>query len=265
MSIAALALALALLTAPRPSRHRLPARKTVPSKPPRVTAASGLAMTAIVLGPVLAAATSVGFVAAVAIVGATCEVRRRSRKRRRDRDVEAAALRGALDVLVGELRVGAHPVAAFGVAAEETDGVVAAALRTIAARARLGADVAAGMLSVACRSSLPGQWERLSACWQLAQTHGLAIGTLMETAQQDLVERQRFSSRVDAGMAGARTTAAVLAGLPAIGIGLGQLVGADPLTFLLSGGFGGSLLVIGVLLACAGLLWCDRITCAVSR
>ena len=150
-------------------------------------------------------------------------------------------------------------------AAEETDGVVAAALRTIAARARLGADVAAGMLSVACRSSLPGQWERLSVCWQLAQTHGLAIGTLMETAQRDLVERQRFSSRVDAGMAGARTTAAVLAGLPAIGIGLGQLIGADPLTFLLSGGFGEWLLVIGVLLACAGLLWCDRITCAVSR
>ena len=37
-------------------------------------------------------------------------------------------------------------------------------------------------------------------------------------------------------MAGARTTAAVLAGLPVLGIGLGQLIGADPLGFLLSGG-----------------------------
>ena len=56
-------------------------------------------------------------------------------------------------------------------------------------------------------------------CWQLAQTHGLAIATLMQTAQRDIVERERFSARVDAGMAGARTTAAVLAGLPALGVG----------------------------------------------
>lgn len=257
MSNAALALALALLTAPGPSRHRLRARGR--AKAPRA-AAWLLVPLGVVLALGLAAATSAGVVVAVAIVGATVEMRRRNRRRRRARADEAAALRGALDVLVGELRVGAHPVAAFGVAADETEGVVATALRTIAARARLGADVAAGMLSVAGHSSLPGQWERLAVCWQLAQTHGLAIGTLMQTAQRDLVERQRFSSRVEAGMAGARTTAAVLAGLPAIGILLGQLIGADPLGFLLSGGFGGWLLIIGVLLACAGLLWCDRIT-----
>jgi tight adherence protein B len=204
-------------------------------------------------------------VGAGAFVGAPVDIRRSNRRRRRARADEATALRGALDVLVGELRVGAHPVAAFGVAADETDGVVATELRTIAARARFGADVAAGLLTVARRSSLPGQWERLAACWQLAQTHGLAIGTLTQTAQRDLVERQRFSSRVEAGMAGARTTAAVLAGLPAIGILLGQSIGADPLGFLLAGGLGGWLLIIGVLLACVGLLWCDRITAAVVK
>ena len=90
--------------------------------------------------------------------------------------------------------------------------------------------------------------------------HGLAIATLMQTAQRDIVERERFSARVDAGMAGARTTAAVLAGLPLLGVGLGELIGADPLSFLLSGGVGGWLLVIGVTLACCGLLWSDRIT-----
>ena len=206
-----------------------------------------------------------GAVAAAVMVGATLEIRRRRRRRRRARAAEGAALQGALDILVGELRVGAHPVAAFGVAADDVDGVVAASLRTIAARARLGADVAAGMRSVARRSSLPGQWERLAVCWQLAQTHGLAIGTLMQTAQRDLVERERFSARVDAGMAGARATAAVLAGLPAVGVGLGQLIGADPVSFLLSGGIGGWLLVIGVLLACSGLLWSDRITVGVLR
>ncbi len=267
MSIAALTLALALLAAPCTSRRRLRARGSVAASLRGAAAARArnLVPASIVLALVLAVATSAGFVIAAAIVGATAELRRRSRQRRRARAAEAAALRGALDVLVGELRVGAHPVVAFDMAARDVDGVVATALRTIAARARLGTDVAAGILSVARRSSLPEQWDRLAVYWQLAQTHGLAIATLMQTAQRDLVERQRFAARVDAGMAGARATAAVLAGLPVVGIGLGQLIGADPLSFLLSGGFGEWLLVTGVVLACSGLLWCDRITGGVLK
>ncbi|MGO4445400.1 type II secretion system F family protein [Mycobacterium sp. 2YAF39] len=264
MTVAAVALALALMTAERPGR-RLRARGPAHRRVSAVLPSAWAVVPVVALAVVLAVTTSVAVVAAATMVGATFEVRRRSRRRRRVRTAEAVALRGALDTLVGELRVGAHPVSAFGVAADEADGVVAAALRTIAARARLGADVAAGILGVAHRSSMPGQWERLAVCWQLAQTHGLAIGTLMQTAQRDLVERERFSSRVDAGMAGARATAAVLAGLPGVGVGLGQLIGADPLDFLLSAGFGEWLLVIGVLLACTGLLWCDRITSGVMK
>jgi tight adherence protein B len=64
-------------------------------------------------------------------------------------------------------------------------------------------------------------------------------------------------------MTGARTTAAILAGLPVLGVGLGELIGADPVSFLVSTGVGGWLLVIGVTLACAGLVWSDRITAQV--
>jgi tight adherence protein B len=60
-------------------------------------------------------------------------------------------------------------------------------------------------------------------------------------------------------MAGARATAAILAGLPVLGIVLGQLIGADPLSFLLNAHAGGWLLVAGSMLACVGLLWSDRI------
>jgi tight adherence protein B len=148
---------------------------------------------------------------------------------------------------------------AFDVAAREVDGPVADGLRAVAARARLGADVPAGLLAAARVSSLGAHWERLSVCWRLAQAHGLAIATLMRTAHRDIIERERFSSQVSAGMAGARATAAVLAGLPVVGIGLGQLIGAEPVRFLVSGGAGGWLLVIGVMLACGGLLWSDRI------
>lgn len=259
MSGAALALALALVVIPQGSGHRLrtlgllvPARRRFP-----------VLLSATAATVVLAIILPVSVVAACSIVIVTLWMRRRRRVQRGLRTAESEALQGALDVLVGELRVGAHPVAAFSVAAAEVDGVVATSLRTVAGRARLGADVAGGLRCIAMSSSLPAHWERLAVCWQLAQDHGLAIATLMQTAQRDIVERGRFSAKVDAGMAGARTTAAVLAGLPLLGVGLGQLIGADPVAFLLSGGAGGWLLVIGAALACSGLLWSDHITAQV--
>jgi tight adherence protein B len=250
---AALALALAVVLAPRPTRHRLERATAGRRRLPVVVVVVALAAAFTLTLPATAT------LAAAVLVG-TLVWRRRGANARRARAAEASALHGALDVLVGELRVGAHPVAAFEVAAREVDAPVGASLRAVAARARLGSDVAAGLRSFAASSRLPSHWERLAVLWRLAQTHGLAIATLMRAAHRDIVEREQFSARVDAGMAGARTTAAVLAGLPVLGIGLGQLIGAEPLQFLLSGGAGGWLLVVGVTLACCGLLWSDRIT-----
>ena len=73
----------------------------------------------------------------------------------------------------------------------------------------------------------------------------------------------RIRARTEAGLAGARATATVLAGLPVLGVGLGQLMGAAPLGILLAGGLGGIMLVVGTALVCAGLLWTDRIAARV--
>ena len=121
----------------------------------------------------------------------------------------------ALEVLVGELRVGAHPVRAFEAAAEESDGhrrdgVVA---RWPHVR-RLGADVASGLHAAATRSALGTEWDSDGSGWQLAADHGMAISTMMRTVQTDIVERQRFWARVQANLAGARATAVILAALP---------------------------------------------------
>jgi tight adherence protein B len=256
VSIGALALSVALLALPPSPRRRLLTPGRDRWRPPR-GAARGLTGCALIAAAVLLPLTTV---LAAAVVGATGGLRQRRRRRiRRARD-EGRTLETALDVLVGELRVGAHPVRAFAVAAEETGGPVAAALRAVAARARLGADVTAGLRVAARCSALPAQWDRLAVCWQLASDQGLAIATLMRAAQRDIVERQRFTDRVSSSMAGARATAAILACLPALGVLLGQLLGARPLSFLLSGHVGGWLLVVGSLLTCAGLLWADRIT-----
>lgn len=259
MICAALLLAIALLIAPSAARGRL----GLPWRPVggRALRRPCLVMvvgTAVILLPVAT-------VVAAALVTGAVVARRRQAGRRIRRRSEAAALRDALDVLVGELRVGAHPVTAFGVAAGEVDGPVAAALRAVASRGQLGADVVAGLRAAAGASELPGHWERLAVCWHLAQTHGLAIATLMLAAQRDIAERERFSAKFDAGLAGARATAAILAALPLFGIALGELIGADSVGFLLSGGVGGWLLVTGVALCCMGLWWSDRIASGALR
>lgn len=170
-----------------------------------------------------------------------------------------------LEVLVGELRVGAHPVHAFEVAAKESSGAVGQALRVVAGRARLGADVAGGLHAVAADSSVPIYWERMAICWKLASEHGLAMSALMRAAHQDIVARQRFTDGVVAGTAAARATAGILAGLPALGVLLGELIGAHPVRFLSGGGIGGWMLLAGVALIWLGVWWSDRIVDGVSR
>jgi tight adherence protein B len=253
---AALALSVAVLVLPSSPRGRLArsGRGRVPLSP---RAAGWLAVGVLALGVVfLPPATVFGG----AIFTATMSLRYRRRRRSGRGMDESRELETAIDVLVGELRVGAHPASAFAVAAAETTGPVAATCRAVAARARLGADVAAGLRGVAATSALPAQWDRLAVCWRLAAEHGLAMSTLMHAAQRDIAERQRFSGQVRSGMAGARATAAILASLPVLSALMGQLIGARPLAFLLGGGLGGVLLVIGLTLICCGLLWSDRIT-----
>jgi len=256
MTGAALALALAVLVAPAGPRWR--ARALLASAPRRlrVPAPAWAATVCAALSMVLAPTA----VLALGLLAATLLARHRIACRRRARTATAASLQGALDVLVGELRVGAHPVAAISVAAQESDQRVAGSLAAVAARALLGADVAAGLRAEGRRSLSAGHWDRLAVCWHLAETHGLAIATLMQAAQRDIAERERFCGRVEAGMAGARATATILAGLPVLGVLLGHAIGAQPLGFLLSGGAGGWLLVVGTTFVCCGLLWSDRIT-----
>ncbi len=258
MTAAAILLATALLVAPAPSRHRLglrtrPHRRRVPllwvGAPAAVVAMLAWEPTVVV---------------ACFLVAATVIHRRRRAARRRSAVAEAWQLRDALDILVGELRVGAHPVAALSAAAGEVGGRAGDHLRTVSAHGLLGADISIGLHSVAETSAIPAHWRRLALCWRLAQHHGLAIATLLRTAQHDIVERDRFRLRLDAGLAGPRTTAAVLAGMPVLGILLGQLIGAEPVRFLVAGGVGGVILLVGVTLSCLGLYWSDRIITAVA-
>ncbi|MEE3851559.1 type II secretion system protein F [Gordonia sp. LSe1-13] len=225
-----------------------------PSLPVR-TVIAGFVPVAALVTVGLAAASSAAMVSAAVM----WHLRRTRRSRRHDREV--ADLLRALSVMIAELSVGATPPRACASAAAElrsTDGhsdAVAEGLAAMASRAELGGDVV-----VDARSGHDLAWRRIAVSWQMADRHGLPMIDLLESARSDLLARQQFAARTRAGLAGPRATATVLAGLPVVGVILGQMMGADPLTVLLGGGLGGILLVVGTVLSIAGWAWSQRIT-----
>ena len=68
-----------------------------------------------------------------------------------------------------------------------------------------------------------------------------------------------------AELAGVRASGVLLACLPVLGIGLGALVGAQPLDVLFGTGVGRVLLGVGVGLDALGLLWLRRLGERVAR
>jgi tight adherence protein B len=260
-----LCLAAALLTMPgtgaatRIRRHVPAARSAVSGRRVVAAAAAAGVAGALVIGA--------GAAAAAAVVAATTLWRTRRRSRVARLDADRRMLLAGLETVIADLRVGAHPADACDTAAQETTGLIADAFRVASARSRLGGSAADGMRSTAMALGSDGigmHLDRIADAWTVSDRYGLALAELLSAARSDLSARMRIRSRTDAGLAGARATGTVLAGLPALGVGLGQLMGAAPVQILLGDGLGGALLVAGTVLTCAGLLWTDRIAERVS-
>jgi tight adherence protein B len=262
MTAALLVAALALLVVP-PGRARArfvavhaPAHPPTRSRRPAAeNAVVLLCIPAGILG-------GVGGLAAAALLSATIRARMRRSRLARHREQQRKHLLDGLEIVIAELRVGAHPAGAASAAAEECAGSAARAFEIASARARLGGSVAEGLRRG--DATIAAELGRIAEAWRIAEEHGLALAELLEAARRDLLARIRFGARLDSSLAGARATAAVLAGLPILGIGLGQLMGAAPLRVLLGGGAGAALLVTGTGLTCAGLLWSDAISARVA-
>ncbi len=187
------------------------------------------------------------------------------RRRRRGGQAAAAArsvseqLADALRRITDELRAGSHPAAALAGCA--ADGPLASEiLAPAAAAAQMGDDIPEALRRAAAgRPGTAADVLRLAGTWALAERHGIPLAELLAGTQDDIRWRVRFGHTVRAQLAGPRATAAVLTALPALGIGLGQLVGADPVAVLRGGVLGQILLVLGVALLAAGSAWTEQI------
>jgi tight adherence protein B len=231
---------------------RLPA-----ARPEFLAAGAGLASAPI---------GGVGGALAVATVAGLVSHRWRTARRVRRCAVEQAELVDAVGLLVAELRVGAHPAAAAAAAASTGDEAVHRVLRSVAAGARLGAPVPVLLnRHAAAEPAIADGLARLASAWEVADRHGVALAELVEAVRVDLDARLRIGGELRAQLAGPRATAAILAGLPVLGVLLGEGIGAGPLRVLTQTGIGQVLLVVGTALACAGTAWSDRIMASAVR
>ncbi|HEY2221639.1 type II secretion system F family protein [Actinomycetospora sp.] len=233
-------------------------RPGVARVPVVVPAGAGLVLAVLVAG--------VGGAVAVSVLGAVLLRARATRRRERARTETVAALAEGLAAFAAELRAGHPPASAAAAAGRDAGPGCRGALTLVEATARLGGDVPAALRDHAATDPLAGpHLVRLADAWSLADRHGIGLAGLAEAVAEDLRARSRFAGHLSAQLAGPRTTAAVLAALPGIGLVLGELVGAHPLGVLTGTGVGQGLLVVGSVLVAAGLEWSARLTAGVVR
>jgi tight adherence protein B len=100
---------------------------------------------------------------------------------------------------------------------------------------------------------------RLTAGWLLSSRYGVAFTPLIDGLATEFAEALAGDARRAGEVAGPRMSGYVMAALPVLGLLLGAGMGADPVGVLVGTTIGRVLMVVGVLLTSAGLLWSARI------
>lgn len=212
-----------------------------PRKRPRRLLAAVLVLLVPFLGPAVS-------IAAV-LVGLAYWTHRRTSTRTKAKVAAVQAMAEALRTTIAELRTGAPPTFAAECAAEDAPPETAQVMQTLATSARFGGEFAAP--------------HGVAKAWSLSRRHGLPLVDLLDAVRRDLAAGARFITRAEATMAGPRASALVLAGLPGLGVLLGEGIGAAPLHVLTGTVAGQVLLVAGAALILAGVAWSTRLTSAV--
>jgi len=98
----------------------------------------------------------------------------------------------------------------------------------------------------------------VAAC-RLAADVGAPLAAVLDEVAATIAADAEARAERDAALAGPRATSRVLLWLPAVGVLLGYVLGADPLATALDGGVGTAGLAVGVLLLVAGRAWSRRL------
>ncbi len=248
MSAALLCLAGALACWPgaTPAVHRL---RRPRSATPVALPGAGLLVAAVGLAGMLLSTPVVALLAAGCAAAAVRAGRRRAVER--DLDAQVAALAEALGVLAAELRAG-RPLT------EATRTAVAACPHLLVAGA-LAPALRTGTVDPEVPARSRTALDRVAAAAVVSARTGCSLAAVVGAAEDDLRARLATAAELRSAVAGPRASGTVLAGLPVLGLVMGAGVGADPWRVLTTTGTGTALLIGGVALEVAGLLWTGRL------
>ncbi|WP_282946005.1 type II secretion protein F [Cellulomonas endometrii] len=170
----------------------------------------------------------------------------------------------AVTAVAAELRAGRSPGEAWhavlGVATEP-DGTPRAS-DVLAALAGSPPHPRRGREGVRARALLERRVAGVLAATRLAGAVGAPLAGVLDGCARSLTADAEAETGVRAALAGPTQTTTLLTWLPAVGIGLGALLGADPLGALLGGGVGSAAGVAGAALTLAGRAWVRRMVAA---
>lgn len=224
---------------------------------PAVSVAGSLvavALVGFVAGPAAAAVTFASLIG-VAASARLVALGRRTRAEHATREGVA----NACSVIANQVRAGRIPAEALAVAAEDAP-VLAVPSRV----QRNGGDVVIALQEQAGHPGCRGLAD-LAHAWQVGTRTGAPMADLLDQVARALRADQSVERTVAAELAGPRATGRVMAVLPLCGIGLGYLLGGDPVGFLVGGPVGWGCLIGGALLAACGVLWIEWLARQVGR
>jgi tight adherence protein B len=175
--------------------------------------------------------------------------------RARDAEQNRTGLIEVADALSAELRAGAAPRDALWHAARDHPRFAAVAA---AARSPSG-DVVSALHELAILAGGAAAAD-LATAWLVCETTGGRLAGPVARLAGAWRDDEQVRREVTAALAGPRATAVLLAGLPLAGLAMGAALGADPIALLRQPSIALVVLVPGLLLELAGLLWTAGIT-----
>jgi tight adherence protein B len=165
-----------------------------------------------------------------------------------------AAVMRACSTLVGQIEIGELPAQALQVLAQDEPMFV-----PVAGAALVGGDPVAALRRLGAQPGCSGVTQ-LAMAWELCQRTGMSLAASLVRVTTELIAETELETVRESELASSLSTGRLLAGLPLVGLGMGFMVGADPLTFLTSG-IAGQLCVLGAsVFASAGLIWTQRLS-----
>ena len=186
----------------------------------------------------------------------------RARRARRDAERRSVAVLDLLDALAPALRAGLPPPAALRAIAHpspERRSALLVALLEAADRAEDLAPVWRAEAEELASSDLG----LVAAAWALCEGLGSPLAPTVATVSRAVRQRRALRQRMEAALAGPRTSMTVLTALPAAGPVLALTMGVSPLDLYASPAGAGAL-ASGVVLVGVGRLWGARLVASVG-